>query len=128
MTQQFYTYVYKDPKTNLPIYIGKGCEDRAWKHKWGKHHLANVNKKRSKEGFSMEPMIYKQDSEQGAFDLEMHLINIIGRKDLGKGPLLNKTDGGEGIAGYKHTDTAEALADRTLKWKAAMREKKSKDK
>jgi hypothetical protein len=98
--KQFYTYVYFDPKTNLPVYVGKGHGNRAWDHFRGKHHLGNLIKKRTKEDYAVEPKLFLQDSEQGAFDLEIHLISVIGRKDLGKGPLLNLTDGGEGNSGW----------------------------
>jgi len=40
-------------------------------------------------------------SEDEAFTVEVALIAAIGRQDLGRGPLLNLTDGGEGATGTR---------------------------
>lgn len=43
-------------------------------------------------------------SEEDAFDLEKFLIQEIGRKNINKGPLVNLTDGGDGVSGYRFTE------------------------
>jgi hypothetical protein len=47
-------------------------------------------------------------AEDEAHALEIELIAKYGRADLGKGPLLNLTNGGPGSEGLKHTTDAQA--------------------
>lgn len=59
-----------------------------------------INKIRKETGNKPIIIHYKESLfESDAFDLETRLIKTIGRKDLGLGPLLNLTDGGEGESG-----------------------------
>ena len=67
---KFYVYVHYRLDTNKPFYVGKGFGNRA------------------------------DISEDQAFELETFLIEFIGRKHLGLGPLVNMTDGGDGVGGY----------------------------
>jgi hypothetical protein len=83
----YYVYAYLNQKTGKPYYIGKGQDDRI-----NAPHL-NLNlppdpKNRVK--------LKENLSEQEAWDLEVELIAKYGRKDLGTGILLNKTEGGIG--------------------------------
>jgi hypothetical protein len=103
-TQQFYIYIYIDPKTNEPVYVGKGTAKRAVHHVYAATHLGNLLRKRKTEGYTCYPMILKMSSEQAAFSAEKFYISAIGRNDLGKGTLLNLTDGGEGCSGHTHSD------------------------
>jgi NUMOD3 motif len=95
---QFYTYLYRDPKDDTPIYVGKGTGKRAWAHQRTKSHIGNVIRKRKREGYTVEPIINYEVDEATAHHMEMFWIDFYGRADLGKGTLFNRTDGGEGLA------------------------------
>ena len=97
----FYTYLYRDPETNIPRYAGKGHGNRAYKH---------LNKKTNKtlrswilnlRERSLIPIIeiFPSIDEAHAFFIEECLIDILGRVDIGTGTLFNHTDGGEGTSG-----------------------------
>ena len=48
-------------------------------------------------------MIYLH-SEKEAFAKERYIIRVVGRADKGLGPLLNKTNGGDGFSGFIRTE------------------------
>jgi hypothetical protein len=92
--------MYTDPRDGSPIYIGKGKGWRAYSHQnWSTNEqLQRFIKKRQSEGFKMEPEIVAHGTEDNMFLVEVALINFYGRKDHLMGPLLNATDGGEGVS------------------------------
>jgi hypothetical protein len=99
----YYVYAYirsndsQKAKAGTPYYIGKGKGGRAF----GKHKGISVPNDRTKVIF-LETKL----SDVGALALERRLIAWWGRKDLGTGILLNRTNGGEGASGriYKPTE------------------------
>ena len=129
--QIFYTYIYLDPrKSNLhiygdysfnyePFYAGKGSGNRCNNHLYCNGNNPYLNRKIRKIlslGYEI-PIVKVQENliECNAFRLEIDLIKTIGRKDLGTGPLLNLTDGGESPSGYIHTkETKEKMK---IAWK-----------
>ena len=95
--------IYKDPnrfyiytflrEDGTPYYVGKGTGNRAWKK--GRNLRPTDDSRIS--------IIKDTLTETEAFDEEMRLIKLHGRKDNGTGILRNLTDGGEGSSGYKHS-------------------------
>jgi len=94
----YYVYAYvrsKDSSTakaGTPYYIGKGKGHRAW--------LSHTSK--TKKGVPLPSnrtyivILERNLTNVGALALERRLIAWWGRKDLGTGILMNKTDGGDG--------------------------------
>ncbi len=91
---RFYTYAYLR-ENRTPYYVGKGKNGRIY----------------SKSGRKIKPpkdkskiIFLKQNlTEEEAFKHEKYMIAVFGRKDNGTGILYNRTDGGEGMCGYKHS-------------------------
>jgi hypothetical protein len=90
----YYVYSYlrsRNSSSGLkgsPYYIGKGSNGRAYDKR---HGNTPIPKDKSNIVF-LETNL----SENKAFEIEKFLIAYYGRKDLGTGILLNRTDGGEG--------------------------------
>jgi acetolactate synthase regulatory subunit len=98
---EFCTYVYRDPKTGVCRYVGKGNVLRPLRHFHPNSdtQLSRLLRKRRTEGFDPKPIVLEASSDADACEMEILLIAMIGREDLGTGPLFNKTAGGDGGAG-----------------------------
>ena len=96
----FYAYVYRDPRSNEPFYVGKGCGRRAWVHlrRKDQNHMARKVRKMLVEKIEPSIEVIPALDEDHAFFLESCLIQTIGRLDLDTGPLVNQNDGGKGSA------------------------------
>lgn len=107
----FYTYMYRDPRPSQnrqPKYIGKGTGQRAWEH-WKKKVVGNIPFANflsllRRDGYDpIIEIVQEYETADEAFAAEIALIALYGRRDLKKGPLLNRTDGGEGCVGLECT-------------------------
>lgn len=97
----FYVYQYlrtvdsKNGKAGSPYYVGKGHGKRAFCK-----NSIEIRLPRDKSGIVI---MAAGLTEEQAFCMEIDLIRIHGRIDLGTGCLRNKTNGGEGTTGAIRT-------------------------
>jgi hypothetical protein len=77
------------------FYFGIGMDDRPWVVGGRNIHWRRIVKK---HGYRVE-VLEEGLSWYQACELEKMLIALHGRRDLGTGPLVNMTDGGDGVAG-----------------------------
>lgn len=99
MRQDYYVYILFDFQ-GIPRYVGKGCGNRWLNHE---HKIDPINHRKNKF-IKHTKLILKEVPkikvcenllESDAFATEVVLIRTIGRYPVG--PLVNMTDGGEGI-------------------------------
>lgn len=114
----YYIYIYLDPKKfgkykygeyefeYEPFYVGKG-KNKRYKNIVGGRNEDFINIINEIEKFGFEPIVvklFKNLSEKQSFEIEEKLILEIGRIDLNTGSLINKTSGGQGSSGLKHSE------------------------
>lgn len=93
--REFYVYIYRDPRSMKPFYVGKGKKNRMFHHlnetfentenkkKWG--YIKGLRNK------GLEPIVgrySKNLTEKQAYELEERLIKKWGRKDFEKYGIL----------------------------------------
>ena len=104
---KFYTYIHKRADDGQIFYIGKGHGKRAW----SKNHSNWWKRVVNKHGYVVE--FFKETlSENEAFNHETEMI-AYGRK-LGW-PLVNITDGGDGVSGLNHSKRTKSLISKKMK-------------
>jgi len=127
--KDYYVYVYLDPNdpgdfeygdlrfTFKPFYIGKGTKDRCYSGIRDKGRFYKVSKIKSilkTNKFPIITKIYENISNQEAMEIEKSSIKLIGRNDLGLGPLTNMTDGGDGGPGYLHKEAWKKILSKPV--------------
>jgi len=99
----FYVYAYLR-EDGSPYYIGKGTGYRAFNnHRYitQNGYYAGIQMPSDKNNIII---LEENLTEIGSLALERFYIKWYGRKDNNTGILHNKTDGGEGTSGYKHSN------------------------
>lgn len=120
----FFVYVYRDPRTNMPCYVGKGQRGRDKVHLRGSHNkrLNRLITEMRKAGH--EPQIERIADGLACAEaraLEIETIAKYGRKGYESGGLLmNHTLGGEGTSG-------RVLSEESLKKLSASNRGKKRD-
>ena len=105
----YYTYALINPFTNQPFYIGKGKKNRAMDHinealktsnkESNPNKLNTIREILSNNGKVIIKYIDTNLTEKLAFELEIFVIELLGRSNNNTGILTNMTKGGEGCGG-----------------------------
>lgn len=117
----FYVYVHRKATTGEIFYVGKGKDDRAYV--FGRNRYWDNTAK--KHGYTVET-IETGLQEWYALELEINLIAYHGRRDLKLGPLVNMTDGGEGMSGFKFNQESKDKMGAANRGRIRSEETKSK--
>jgi hypothetical protein len=107
-------YYHKRLDTGEVFYVGIGTPSRPYEDKHRNNYWNNIVEKVGYEVILVE----KNLSWDEACEWEKMKIKEIGRRDLGLGPLVNMTDGGEGTQGVLITE--ERRVNISLATKEAM--------
>jgi len=113
----YYTYAFlREDRT--PYYIGKGKGNRAYKRRY-----KGIKPPKDKSRI----LVLKQNlTEEEAFRHEVYMIAVFGRKDLGTGILLNRTNGGDGSSGTIRSEETRRKISETSKGRTFSEETKRK--
>lgn len=126
----YYVYIYKDPETNLPFYVGKGKKNRYRNHLFetvekseNKHKTRKIKKIQDAGLTPVIDFYIKGVDEKTAFQIEELLIKQYGRIGLDdNGILTNKC-----ISGIPPSNKGRKCSDET-KLKLSLKAKeRSKD-
>jgi hypothetical protein len=100
-----YVYIHFRKSDGIPFYVGKGTiiNRDLYKRACEPHKNTHWERTVNKHGLAINVIISCQTDEE-AQEHERRIIKEIGRRDLGTGPLVNKTEGGDGISGLIITD------------------------
>ena len=104
----FYVYAHHKPNDAIPFYIGKGSKDRVYSKHERTFWWNNIVQK---HGLEIQ-ILWETLDETEAYTKEIEFIKHYGRQNIGTGPLINLTDGGEGASGnILSDDTKQKISE-----------------
>lgn len=98
-------YIHRKKSDDSVFYIGMGNISRVVDNGYRNNHWNNVV---NKHGYYTK-IVAEGLSIEDAYELEMFLISEYGRNDLGKGSLVNMTDGGDGCVNWSEERTKNMI-------------------
>ena len=111
----YYVYGHYNPGTDEIFYVGKGKGSRSHSSNGRQCNPFWLNIVEKYNGFDVK-LLLENLKEYDALCMESMFINAYGRRNLGKGPLVNLTDGGDsppillgnknGMFGKNHADNS----------------------
>jgi hypothetical protein len=101
-------YLYRHIRLdkNEVFYIGIGSDNYYKRAKSNKYRNTYWNNIVNKTNYEIEILFDDLDKDK-VIEKEIEFILLYGRKDLGLGTLVNMTNGGDGINGFKHSDESK---------------------
>lgn len=117
MTKTYYVYLHRRVDTGVVFYVGcatKHYQKRGKNHQYSRAHdftlrtACWLTERDSAGGVEVQILLETHD-RNFAFSEEQRLIAKFGRCDLGRGILVNQTDGGSGAGGQIGTANSRHL-------------------
>jgi len=114
-------YFHRRKDTNEIFYVGIGDnEERAYSKYSRTNFWRSIVKK---VGYKVE-IVHTDLTWEESCELETQYIKEFGRRDLGLGPLVNLTDGGQGKPGFIHKEETKIKISKSNKGKTLTEEHK----
>lgn len=112
MESNFYVYEHWRLDKDECFYVGKGKNNRAYTRSGRNLHWKNIVSKLDRIGSGYEIRIVASGlTEEQAFALEKERVAFW----INKSDLCNKTDGGDGLLGYRHSDLTRKIMSEKAK-------------
>jgi hypothetical protein len=122
MAGEFYVYEHIRKDTGQPFYVGKGKKRRAFNGGAARRNQWWINIVAKSGGFEVN-FLHENLSESEALEKEKEAIAHYRNSGI---ILVNMTDGGDGLSGYKRTDEWRAMMSRVHKGKVISPEVRAK--
>lgn len=137
LSMGYFVYELRDSRNTLPFYVGKSNrESRPLDHireaitesSGNKLKTNTINKIIRDDASIVINFVFWSIHEKDTLAEEQRLIKFYGRRDIGTGPLVNLTDGGEGTSGYTHSNESKEKISNALRTRSIDVRKKAADK